>query len=306
LRYASSVIRTLEIKNFRCARDVTLNLGPVTALVGANGSGKSTLLDAIALRVKSNPSDHWRHDPRAFWSVRGIRANGSGFTLGSNSGAGGERPNGALLRLDLNKLRAPVAVQNTPALAGDGSGLANLIATMPRKRQAELAKKFCTLVPLYADVDVVPAPGRQGENVLRFHDRWLPSVEYLADEVSDGSLLVLAFLAIEFQPQPIDLLAIEEPERGLHPFLMGEIVDVFRQLASGARPIQIVMATHSAELLEHLRPEEVRFLSRDPADGSTRVHEIDGSRPKWREAFREYNESLGSAWLSGTLGGVPG
>src|SRR5262249_29641917 len=86
----------------------------------------------------------------------------------------------------------------------------------------------------------------------------------------------------------------------------GVPIKLLRNLATGKlgpRPIQVVLATHSAELLEYVRPEEVRFLNRIPEDGGVRV---DTSSKDWQDAFREYTESLGSAWLAGGLGGVPG
>lgn len=70
--------------------------------------------------------------------------------------------------------------------------------------------------------------------------------------------------------------------------------------------MQVVLATHSAELLDYVEPHEVRFLTRDEADGSTRVEAVNLDSPDWRATFEEYKRSLGSAWLSGGLGGVPG
>jgi predicted ATPase len=157
------------------------------------------------------------------------------------------------------------------------------------------------------DVDIMPYA--TGQHWLRFQDRWHPDVWYSPQEVSDGTLLVVAFLTLQYQSAPVDLVAIEEPERGLHPYLIGELIRLLRDMATGKvgpRPIQFVLATHSAELLELVRPEEVRFLNRSSADGSVQVTRIDTSSADWQQAFREYAESLGSAWLAGGLGGVPG
>jgi predicted ATPase len=127
--------------------------------------------------------------------------------------------------------------------------------------------------------------------------------------VSDGTILTLAFLILRFQKPAPELLLIEEPERGLHPFLLEQLVALARGLSTaafGGDPIQVIMATHSAELLEHLEPDEVRFLKRVPEDGSTRVEAAPTESPDWERAFEEYAHSLGNAWLSGGLGGVPG
>jgi predicted ATP-binding protein involved in virulence len=70
--------------------------------------------------------------------------------------------------------------------------------------------------------------------------------------------------------------------------------------------MQIVLATHSADLLDHVNPEEVRLLSRSSSDGSVTVDSVASGEPGWREAFRNYDDSLGSMWKSGGLRGVPG
>lgn len=82
---------------------------------------------------------------------------------------------------------------------------------------------------------------------------------------------------------------------------------MLRGLASGSigsRKVQIVLATYSAELLEYLQPDEVRFLSRQQ-DGSVTIEEAPVNDPDWRRVYDEYQQSLGGLWLSGNLGGVP-
>jgi predicted ATPase len=178
---------------------------------------------------------------------------------------------------------------------------------LSRKQQAAASQQFCRLVPMFMDVDTEPVA--EGHMRLRFQDRWHPNAWYSPSEVSDETMLVLAYLMLQYQTAPVELVAIEEPERGLHPYLLGEVVKLLRDLATGKlgpRAIQVVLATHSAELLEFVRPEEVRFLDRLPEDGSVRVRQIDITSPTWQAAWREYAESLGGAWLSGGLGGVPG
>ena len=45
-------IKTIRIKNFRCLKDVTLECGDLTALIGRNGSGKSAVLRALDIFYK--------------------------------------------------------------------------------------------------------------------------------------------------------------------------------------------------------------------------------------------------------------
>lgn len=191
-------------------------------------------------------------------------------------------------------------------MASDGANLANVIATLPRKMQAQLAEEFCRLVPVFSDVDVRPL--EKGQHGIVFQDRWSPSVWYGPQDVSDGTMLMLAFSVLPHQTAPPELVTIEEPEHGLHPYLLQQLVELLRRLATGAGgrpPIQVVLATHSAELLEHLRPDEVRFLSRRD-DGSVVIEEAPVDDPEWKQVYEEYQRSTGGLWLSGGLGGVPG
>ena len=64
--------------------------------------------------------------------------------------------------------------------------------------------------------------------------------------------------------------------------------------------------THSAELLEYARPEEVRFVNRRREDGATTVYAPDVNSESWRDIFDVYENSMSGLWLSGTAGGVPG
>jgi len=88
---------------------------------------------------------------------------------------------------------------------------------------------------------------------------------------------------------------------------MQQLIALLRGIAEGTvgrRAIQVVLATHSADLLEHPRPEEVRFLSRE-ADGSVTIEEAPIGDPDWKRVYDEYQQSMSALWLSGNLGGVP-
>jgi DNA repair ATPase RecN len=62
------VIRSVHIKNFRCLRDVKLELEPLTVLVGPNASGKSAILRALQPGGWAG-TDCWQHEPSAAVSM---------------------------------------------------------------------------------------------------------------------------------------------------------------------------------------------------------------------------------------------
>lgn len=209
--------------------------------------------------------------------------------------------------LDLKEIRRPAGLNYATQLERNGWNLTNVFDTITRRQREALVTQYCKLVPTFADVDRIPVEGESGHQWLRFQDRWKGDVWYSPNEVSDGSLLVLAFLLLQYQnPQP-DVVAIEEPERGLHPYLLEQLVQLLRSVsrgAFGAKPVQFLLATHSPQLVEFAQPEEVRFVDRDPKTGDVTIRTPPAEEAEWAAAFSEYKHSLGTAWLSGALGGV--
>jgi len=310
-----AMLKRIKINWFRCLKEVALNLSPLTVLVGPNASGKSTLLQALDPGYRLQLRDLWMRERRNFMFRfeydDGKELQREITTLPQSlSEAGLTRYQYQFLRLDLDRLRSPNQARHEQLLESNGANLTNVFLSLGRALQIQIARELSDLVGSISDVDA--RPESNGNMNLVFQDRWKPDVLYLPREVSDGTMLLLAFLVCRHQSPAPTLLAIEEPERGLHPYLLGELVGILRKLSSpdlmmtGVAPIQIVVATHSAELLNHLRPEEVRFFSRNSDDGSVRIEEAPTDTPEWERAVEEYRHSMRSLWLSGGLGGVPG
>jgi predicted ATPase len=303
------MIKTLRIENYRCLRDVTIELEPLTVFVGANASGKSSVFAALhaAHTVAFSPSDFWarRNAPIV---VHAIRDDGRQEHRGLNTGGGSPTfADCQIVQLELGKLREQVELTNLTRINPNGAGLANLFASLRRSDQGEVAATFCKLVPMFADVALRAVGG--GRHWIVFQDRWRPDTWYLPHEVSDGSILLLTYLLLPYQSPPPNIIAIEEPERGLHPYLMDQLVQVLRKLSKGEvgpLPVQVLLATHSAGLLEFVVPEEVRFLHRSKESGETLVRTAPTDDPTWLTVMKAYDQSLGDLWLSGGLGGVPG
>lgn len=307
------MLTKLSLKNYRCIRSAEVALSPFTVLVGPNSSGKSSFLAALKPNQgeRYRIEDVWQRDRSMDWHIIQKFSSGPaaeyrrfGDSVPTNRSVPFDYQ---LLHLDIGQLRLPNLVQAAKQLTSDGGNLSNAFASLTRQQQASVAEELSRLVPSFRDVGVEPLS--QGNHRIRFLDRWKESLWYPPGEVSDGTMLVTAYLVVQHQDPPVDLLAIEEPERGLHPYLLNEMVSLWRKMTQGKigpRPIQIVLATHSAELLDHVQPSEVRFLTRDAQTGEVRVDEAPSDSEDWRQAYRTYQDSLGSMWLSGSLGGVPG
>ena len=72
--------------------------------------------------------------------------------------------------------------------------------------------------------------------------------------VSDGTLRLIAYYTLLNQSELPPLIAIEEPERSLHPGALTHIANLLEQLAERT---QVIITTHSSQLLDALNPDKL-------------------------------------------------
>lgn len=138
-------------------------------------------------------------------------------------------------------------------------------------------------------------------------------VKYWADELSEGTLYFLALLCIINQPNPPKLLLLEEPEKGIHPRRLFEVIQFILTLAE-EKDVQVIMTTHSPMVVDMFKdmPESVFIFDKDE-EGATHVKNLqrDIIEPETARSKQlgieppHYTDSLGDAWTVGFLGGVP-
>lgn len=83
-----------------------------------------------------------------------------------------------------------------------------------------------------------------------------------ASQASDGTLLILAYLSILYLPKPPRLLLVEEPENGIHPKRLRDILEILRNLVHEQPHTQVVLTTHSPYGLDLFKPEEVTLCTK--------------------------------------------
>ena len=140
---------------------------------------------------------------------------------------------------------------------------------------------------------------RTGKEFVAFAENMVArSVE--SWESSDGTLRALAILlALESHP-PSSTLLIEEPEQNLHPWAIRSLMRHVREVIS-ERGLQVILATHSPQVLEVLEPHELLVASRSPTEG-TKFKTLPEILPNATLAMGE----VAQLWVKGLLGGVPG
>lgn len=181
-------------------------------------------------------------------------------------------------------------------LSRTGDNLANVIQYLAEQHPDRLEKIFDVLrrrVPRIEKVLAETMP--DGRLLLQIKDAPF-SHPVLARFASDGTLKMLAYLVLLYDPTPPPFIGIEEPENFLHPRLLPELAEECRNATAHT---QLLVTTHSPFFLNALRPEEVRVLWRDE-QGYTqtqRVSDIEGV-----DKFVEHGALLGHLWMEGHLG----
>jgi predicted ATPase len=115
-----------------------------------------------------------------------------------------------------------------------------------------------------------------------------------AAQVSDGILLVLAYLAILHLPKPPRVVLVEEPENGVHPKRLQDVLKILRDLVAEQERTQVIMTTHSPYVVDLFKPEEVSVCLKDE-DGSVSVHALSKSKTV-REQLDVF--TLGEIWTA--------
>ncbi|MSP14846.1 MAG: ATPase [Chloroflexi bacterium] len=178
-------------------------------------------------------------------------------------------------------------------LSPAGENLAYVIQYLQQQHPARWEQIIQALrhrVPQLEYVQALPTL----DNGLELQIKDAPFLESIpAKYASEGTLKLLAYLIILYDPDPPPLIGIEEPENHLHPRLLPILADECRE-ASGRT--QLLITTHSPFFLNGLRPEEVWALSRGE-DGYARAHRAADMRGI--KEFMKAGALLGSLWTEG-------
>jgi len=177
-----------------------------------------------------------------------------------------------------------------------GDNLANVIQFLAEQHGDRLEQIFDVLrrrVPRIERVLAETMP--DGRLLLQIKDAPF-SHPVLAKFASDGTLKMLAYLVLLYDPLPPPFIGIEEPENFLHPRLLPELAEECR---AASERTQLLVTTHSPFFLNALRPDEVRVLWRNE-QGYTQTRRA-ADLPGVGD-FVKQGALLGHLWMEGQLG----
>jgi predicted ATPase len=305
-RLETTLITEFHAKDYGPLKDVKCALTPLHAFIGPNDGGKSTLLRGIVSIL--NQAAH--AEPIYFIGGRPMNLGmsldgGSRFQMSANLAPQFEvnpsdelvkwiRGGAWLCRFEADTLRRPSSLA-TPAermnwIEQRGLGLAGALDILLRRNDnsfQEISRDFVSLFPTVARVQLpnISATETQISIVL------LDGTEVDARFMSEGMLYFLAYATLQ-RLNGGALIAVEEPETGLHPSRISEIVRILRKVSESGT--QVIIATHSPLVVNELQPSEVSVVTR-AAEAGTKVTPM-LETADFKSRSKVY--ALGELWLS--------
>jgi predicted ATPase len=165
----------------------------------------------------------------------------------------------------------------------DGSGVPGLLDYLlrrDRRRFFEYVEVVRRHVPGLQDLEIAtPQPARRRLDLVLENGFRIP-----ADQASSGVRIMLFFIALTYHPSPPKLILLEEPESGVHPKRLADVVRLLREITRGehgGHPAQVILTTHSPYLLDSVKiPEDQVLVFRRQDDGSRIAEPVDAERLK--------------------------
>ncbi|MCP4702100.1 MAG: AAA family ATPase [Gammaproteobacteria bacterium] len=192
-------------------------------------------------------------------------------------------------------IRQPTITRHETRVEADGQNLISVLHTLYTsdrdfKNDINLAMR-AAFGDEFDELIFPPAADQR----IQLRVRWKTlSREQSAADLSDGTLRFLFLLTILASPDPAPLIAIDEPETGLHP-LMLPIVAEYAMDAS--ERTQVILTTHSPQLLDAFKELVPKTTVVKWSEGETDLQNVEGEQlDRW---LKEY--SLGSLFRSGEL-----
>ena len=172
-----------------------------------------------------------------------------------------------------------------------GTVLHEILTRSDYRSAAGEIREFMRLAyPSIEDIFAETAYGPTAQVLVRVRERGMQRSMELWD-LSDGMLRFLCLAVALLNPVPPPAVLIDEPETGLHPKLLPIVGDMIK---TAAEDRQVIVSTHSPDLLNRFTLDEVAVMTRD--DGRAHWH-----RPGTRETLRQMLESVAGDTLGDLL-----
>jgi len=198
-----------------------------------------------------------------------------------------------------SRIKAENTIANCETLLPDASNLTAFLYRLqenyPNSYQ-RIIKAIQRIAPYIMDFVLKPKEQNNEQIVLRWKQNDYDGI-LIPSQLSDGTLRFICLATLLLQPEELQpsIIIIDEPELGLHPYAMTIFTELVKKVSARK---QVILATQSAELLDHFNADDIIVVDRT-TNGSEfrRLDEMQLS------AWLEDDYSLGELWNKNLFGG---
>lgn len=205
---------------------------------------------------------------------------------------------------DAAPLRQMQGLNDNMCLREDAANLAPFLYLLKSKFRAHyerIVKMIRQVTPFFGDFILRPHP----ENPEMITLEWMEKGQetpFKTNALSDGTLRFICLATVLLQPEEFrpDVIIIDEPELGLHPYAIAVFAAM---LQSASETSQVIIATQSTDLVNGFALEDI--VVADRTRGYTSIDRLsDKQNVDWLEGWLD-EYTLGELWYKNMLGGIP-
>lgn len=173
-------------------------------------------------------------------------------------------------------IRKPTVARYEKRVAPDGQNLIAVLHTLyTGDREFKKQVNYAMNAAFGDDFEELLFPPAADQRV-QLRVRWKSlSREQPAADLSDGTLRFLLLLAILASPSPAPLIAIDEPETGLHPSMLPIVTE---HAVDASHRSQVIFTTHSPQLLDAFHDSRPATTVVGWAEGQTVLRKLEGEK----------------------------
>jgi len=186
-------------------------------------------------------------------------------------------------------------------LMPDAGNLAALLLRLREENGGAVYQRIVSTIrlvaPFFDDFDLEPAGPNKKDIILNWRDKGSDQI-FGPHQLSDGTLraMCLVTLLMQAEDELPELIVVDEPELGLHPYALNVIASLFKK---ASHHTQVLISTQSRSFLDSFDPEDVVVVNRQGRE--SQLSRLDpGQLEAWLEEY-----SLGEIWEKNIIGGGP-
>jgi predicted ATPase len=194
-------------------------------------------------------------------------------------------------------------------LGSSGEHLAPVLANLKERKPQDFQRLIARVRKFFPHLIDISFSGKGwGWRAIRLHEKRADKeITLNPRQVSDGMLRLLALTSFLFLDNIPSVLMFEEPENGMHPHVLREMVQIMKELTLRKAPnqVQVVLTTHSPYVLDEFydHPECVWLVDVVHKPVGTQVVRL--SDKSQLKSVKEAFGSLGEAWFANAIGANP-